>query len=147
MIDILLTASIYTLLIGFVIYFGYRNVSLKRSVAQLVEEKLQLAIDRNIFRDEYLNALRTLESMKLEKSDDFVKFLSDSRDWAFEYIEQTQAALAEFEKVIVPIIKWSETYGTAVNNNTTHAEKLREISKAYEDLKVILPENNETPNN
>ena len=147
MIDILLTASIYTLLIGFVIYFGYRNVSLKRSVAQLVEEKLQLAIDRNVFRDEYLNTLRTLESMKLEKSDDFVKFLSDSRDWAFEYIEQTQAALAEFEKVIVPIIKWSETYGTAVNNNTTHAEKLREISKAYEDLKVILPENNETPNN
>jgi hypothetical protein len=33
----------------------------------------------------------------LETNDDFIKFVSDSRDWAFNYIEDVQQAIQELK--------------------------------------------------
>jgi hypothetical protein len=41
---------------------------------------------------------RELSSKELSETDGFVKFISQSRDWAFEYIEEVQKALAEFDE-------------------------------------------------
>lgn len=107
--------------------------------------RLQLSIDRNIIIAEYTNLLQELENKKLEKSDDFVKFLSDSRNAAFDYIEKTQDALLQFDKEIEQIFEWSKTYGTAIGSNP-HSDKIKEISLAYQQLKELLPENTQTPN-
>jgi molecular chaperone DnaK (HSP70) len=37
---------------------------------------------------------------KLEKTDGFVKFLSDSRDWSFTYIENVQQAIQGLVKAM-----------------------------------------------
>lgn len=75
----------------------------------------------------------TLENSILEKqldtssfgpseSEGFIKFLSDSRQWAFDYIEDVQQAIVELETALA-----------------TSDQKL--ITEAYQKLKTFLPDN------
>jgi hypothetical protein len=137
---------VYALLTTLIAYLGFRNLSLRRSFQNAISEKLQAQINKDIIAIEYSKVIQELENKKLEKSDDFLKFISDSRDWAFEYIEDVQENLSKFDKQITKIIKWNETYGSTTGENP-HSEKIKQISVAYKKLKDLLPENNQTPNN
>ena len=83
---------------------------------------------------------------ELSESDGFVKFISQSRDWAFDYIEEVQKVLAEFDEEVGPQLQWANTYGS-VTGETVHTNTIKVISEAYDKLKSVLPKNNETPNN
>jgi signal transduction histidine kinase len=109
-------------------------------------ERLSSEIIREAITQELVKALDEIERLKLGESDGFVKFLSDSRDWAFDYIENVQSVLDKFDKDITKIINWNETYGATTGSNP-HSEKIKEISVAYKQLKDLLPQNTETPNN
>jgi hypothetical protein len=137
---------IYSSLTVLIAYLGFRNLSLRRNFHNAVSDKIQAQINKDIIANEYSKVIQELENKKLEKSDDFVKFLSDSRNSAFEYIESVQENLLKFDKQITKIIKWNETYGTTTGENP-HSNKIKEISVAYKKLKDLLPENNKTPNN
>lgn len=147
MMDIIIHSIVYTLLVVLIVYFGFRNLALRRRVEDEIANKLQAIVDRNIYVAQYHDALQQIENSKLEKSDDFIKFLSDSRNAAFDYIEQAQEALSEFDKVMTRVIKWSEGPGIVMGDATPHANRIREISEAYNKLKELLPENKQTPNN
>ena len=71
--------------------------------------------------------------------ENFIKFLSDSRDWAFEYIEDVQKQLETFIKDIEPEIKYFDEYGI-VSSAYPHYHSMKKISAAYKDLKKLLPE-------
>jgi len=145
MIDVIVTSVVYALLTLFIAYLGFRNVVLRRKLQDSITEKLQSNINASIIRSEYSKAIQEIENMKLEKSDDFVKFLSDSRDWAFTYIEDAQAKISEFDKQIQEIAEWNRTYGSVVGD-TPHNSKIEEINLAYDKIRSLLPEN-KTPNN
>jgi DNA repair exonuclease SbcCD ATPase subunit len=145
MIDVVITVTVCALLTLFVAYLSFRNVVLRRKLQDSITEKLQLSINASIIRSEYSKALQEIENMKLEKSDDFVKFLSDSRDWAFTYIEDAQVKISEFDKQIQEIAEWNRTYGSVVGD-TPHNSKIEEINLAYDKIRSLLPEN-KTPNN
>ena len=89
---------------------------------------------------------KQLSTKELSETDGFVKFISQSRDWAFEYIEEVQKALTEFDEVVDPALEWAMRFGV-LNGETANVKILREISEAYNKLKSVLPENTETPNN
>ena len=89
---------------------------------------------------------KELSSKELSETDGFIKFISQSRDWAFEYIEEVQKALVEFDEVVVPQLEWATTYGRLAGN-TVHTNTINTISEAYEKLKTVLPKDNQTPNN
>ena len=76
-------------------------------------------------------------ALNLETNDGFVKFISDSRDWAFKYIEDVQKALEEFDKKISPTIDYYSTYGTTIDG--LHIDLTKQVSEAYEELKKVLP--------
>lgn len=78
----------------------------------------------------------------LEQTEGFLKFVSDSREWAFSYIEEVQAAMKEFDSKMEPILQWSKTYGI-VNGDNAHTEALENISLAYDQLKKVMPEETE----
>jgi len=145
MIDVIVTSVIYALLTLLVAYLGFRNVLLRRKVNDAIAEQLQITINLNIIRSELSKALQEIENMKLEKSDDFVKFLSDSREWAFTYIEDAQEKISEFDKQIQEVAEWNKTYGSVVGE-TPHRSKIEEINLAYDKIRSLLPEN-KTPNN
>ena len=89
---------------------------------------------------------KQIEQLNLKESDGFVKFLSSSRDWAFEYIEEVQKALAEFDEEVAPRLEWATTFGRLAGD-TVHTDTINTISEAYNKLKTLLPKDNQTPNN
>jgi hypothetical protein len=145
LIDIIINSTIYGLLILFIGYLGFRNILLRRKVQETTTEKLQLLIKINILEVEFSKTIQEVENMKLEKSDDFIKFLSNSRDMAFTYIEDAQEKISEFDKQVQEIAEWNRTYGSVVGD-TPHSSKIEEINLAYDKIRSLLPEN-KTPNN
>ena len=73
--------------------------------------------------------------------ENFIKFLSDSRDWAFDYIEDVQKALSKFIEEVEPHIEHYDVYGAAVEGMMPpHDNALKKISKEFKELKKMLPE-------
>lgn len=62
-------------------------------IANLRKIIKQQGIDMDFFSKEIVRLGEQIENAKLEKSDGFIKFLSESRDWAFTYIEDIQKDL------------------------------------------------------
>jgi hypothetical protein len=73
-------------------------------------------------------------------NESYVKFLNDSRDWAYKYIEDVQQKLADFSNKVEPQLNYFNTYGMVVQG--PHIILVKEISEAYEELKAVLPEDN-----
>ena len=145
MIDIFSLVGFSTLFVLnvtlFVLYIrsriAHKNTAVKFVEVSMMLESVKLRLSEEINKKD----VKTLE-----QTEGFLKFVSDSRDWAFEYIEEVQSALEEFDAKVYPILEWSKTYGI-VNGDNAHTEALENISLAYEQLKKVMPENNQTPNN
>jgi hypothetical protein len=72
-------------------------------------------------------------------NEDFLKFVSDSRDWAYQYIEDFQTSLNKFINDIEPEIAYFDEYGE-VGSAYPHYHSMKKISVAYKELKKLLPE-------
>ena len=83
------------------------------------------------------------EQMKTDKekaNEDFLKFVSDSRDWAYQYIEEVQSGLKLFIDEVGPQVEYYDKYGSAVDGMIApHDFALKKISGAYKELKKLLP--------
>jgi len=73
----------------------------------------------------------------------FLKFVSDSRDWAFEYIEEVQLALNNFKAKAGPQIEYFDKYGEILSNQRADYQLLTAISEAYKELLKVLPKEEE----
>lgn len=82
------------------------------------------------------------EQLKTDKekfNEDFLKFISDSRDWAYTYIEDVQASLDRFITEIEPEILFFDQYGDLMSAQPNY-NSMKKISGAYKELKKLLPE-------
>jgi hypothetical protein len=82
------------------------------------------------------------EQLKTDKekfNEDFLKFISDSRDWAYTYIEDVQASLGRFITEIEPEILFFDQYGDLMSAQPNY-NSMKKISGAYKELKKLLPE-------
>lgn len=113
------------------------NVRVRLLRAKVLAKYVQSEIDKSIVSEKMQEMLAEKELNALQNSDGFLKFVSDSRDWAFGYIEDVQKALEEFDAKISPVIEYYSTYGTAVGG--LHTDVVAQVSEAYEDLKRVLP--------
>jgi hypothetical protein len=91
------------------------------------------------------NTMREISSPSNEDIDihkeNFIKFLSDSREWAFGYIEEVQSGLKKFVDEIEPEITYYDKYGVAVEGMVSaHDKALKKISNEFKELKKLLPE-------
>jgi hypothetical protein len=105
------------------------------------KETLLMLIDAELAKYELQKALQVIaeeqQTKEVEQTDGFLKFISDSRDWAFSYIEDVQQSLETFDKKISHIIDYYSTY--AETEDRLHIEAVNKISEAYQDLKSKLP--------
>jgi len=138
---ILFSTSLTSILI--LLYLIIKSNINKRKVLALY---IQSEMHKHMLGQKIEELQKELSSKELSETDGFIKFISQSRDWAFEYIEEVQKVLAEFDKEIVPQLEWASNYGRLAGD-TVHTETITKISEAYNKLKSVLPENNETPNN
>ena len=72
-------------------------------------------------------------------SEAFLKFVSDSRDWAYQYIDEVQEGINKFIVDVEPEIAYFDEYGI-VGSAYPHYYSMKKISSAYKELKGLLPE-------
>lgn len=73
--------------------------------------------------------------------ENFIKFLSDSREWAFGYIESVQSGLKDFIEKVEPHLKYYNKYGVVIEGMIPpHDFALITITQEFEKLKLLLPE-------
>jgi len=125
-----------------VVFVAYLITLKKLISSKKISNKLYID---NFALEEYV---KLLQSNKEDKSDqqihqeNFLKFLSDSRDWAFEYIEEFQAGLDEFVSSIEPEINYFKEYGDIISMSPNYYS-LKKIVEEYEKLKKLLPKQEE----
>jgi hypothetical protein len=116
----LISFVVFLILLAVVSYtaiaFGLKNKKLASEVVQLKLDKLSL-----ISRLE--KELDARESVSLEQTDGFVKFLSESRDWAFNYIEDVQQSIQELQTAIESGYPTEEKLAKLFNHLPEHKEK------------------------
>lgn len=146
MIPSWIDAVVVAILLTIIIYLVYRFFRTRVLFKALSDLYMQEMADRMLLQKKVEELYQDIENVKLQQTDGFLKFVSESRDWAFQYIEEVQAALSEFDKDIAPTIEWANTYGQILGE-TAHTNALKKISEAYDKLKEVLPKENQTPNN
>lgn len=115
------------------------NFILARKKRKLLAIIVQLEIDKNILYEKLAEAMVLKDSKaEAEQTEGFLNFISESRDWAFKYIEDVQQAIVEFGKKIGPEIKYLRNYASVLG--LTAARGIEKISEAYEQLLKVMPE-------
>ena len=138
MINTILLVSLSTLSILFAIAY---SITLKR-LARLTQECAKLFIDNKALEEFIVtNNVEFKNDSDIHK-ENFIKFLSDSRDWAFAYIEEVQVGLNKFVTEIEPEINYFKEYGDFTSMRPNYFA-LKKITEAYEELTKLLPKEEE----
>lgn len=135
----ILEAVAYGVLLLIIVALLINNLAIRSKNRRLSADIIQIALDKSIISKKLKEELDKKDSESIEKSEGFLKFISQSRDWAFDYIEQVQAALLEFKNKIEPQILYAKTYGTTTGQSP-HTIIIDRISDAYDDLLKVMPE-------
>jgi hypothetical protein len=117
----------------------YKNIKLNIKLSSKRVEVLRLSIDNAVLSEKLFENLNTPTVKPDETSEAFLKFISDSRDWAYTYIEDVQASLNKFITDIDAEILYFDTYGDLMGAEPNY-NSMKKISKAYKELKKLLPE-------
>jgi hypothetical protein len=117
----------------------FKNILNSIKVSSLTKELLQSNIDKNILAEKLFEASAKEILKKETDSDAFLKFVSDSRDWAYQYIDEAQEGLNKFITDIEPEIAYFDEYGE-VGSAYPHYHSMKKISGSYKELKKLLPE-------
>ena len=80
-----------------------------------------------------------LKTDKEQFNEDFLKFVSDSRDWAYTYIEDVQESLNKFISDVEPEIVFFDQYGDLMSAEPNY-NSMKKISASVKELKKFLPE-------
>jgi hypothetical protein len=134
-IDNILLISLSTLCVSFAVAY---SITLKR-LARLTQECAKLFIDNRAL-EEFIstNNVEFKNDSDIHK-ENFIKFLSDSRDWAFGYIEEVQVGLSKFVGDIDSYIEYFDKYGNTISIERPDYAAMLQISKSYKELKKLLP--------
>lgn len=115
------------------------NIRFSLKLSSLSKELLQAHIDKTVLAEKLFEASARNLLKKETDSDAFLKFVSDSRDWAYQYIDDVQSSLNKFISDIEPEIAYFDEYGL-VGDAYPHYYSMKKISGAYKELKKLLPD-------
>ena len=125
----------------FIFVFVYINIRLVKMRNQNTKLKLQIIdlIQRNQILKESLDSKSNKD---IEKTEGFLNFVTQSRDWAFEYIENVQSVLGKFVNDIEPEINYFKEYGDIASMSPNYYS-MQKIAQSYDELKQLRPKESE----
>jgi hypothetical protein len=115
-----------------------KNIQLRIKLSKNTVELLKAYLDKAIIADT-LSTMKDTNNRADSSSEAFLKFVSDSRDWAYQYIDEVQEGLNKFITDIEPEIAYFDEYGI-VGSAFPHYHSMKKISEAYKELKKLLPD-------
>lgn len=108
------------------------------------KELFAIAAQGELDKKALLDAIERLKSEKEQKSveqtDGFLRFISESREAAFGYIEDVQDALSYFDDKIGPVVKQYRDTGRV--KEIKLSELVKEIADVYDKLMEAMPQEN-----
>lgn len=110
------------------IFLSHRYLILKRQNTNLAKMFMQAEIDKDLLTKQIL---QIREDKRLVESDEFMMFLNNSRQAAFDYIEDAQAGIKKFDDDVKLILLEDSTSGAT----------LVKILEANKELQKLLPDN------
>ena len=123
---LLVILSVTSTVLGFLFYIQ------RKKTIQIVANMLDFLMIQEAQKEE-------TKTEKEQSNEDFLKFISDSRDWAYTYIDEVQASLNKFISDIEPEISYFKEYGD-VGSMAPNYYSMKKITESYEELKKLLPE-------
>lgn len=135
MIKEILIVSLSTTSLLFLIAYSFMT---KKS-SKLAKEITTLYIDNLALKKFIDNEIDNKITTQDVHNENFVKFLSDSREVAYSYIEDVQSTIKEFVDAVEPEISYFDEYGVA-GSAYPHYDSMKRISQSYKKLKTVLPE-------
>ena len=135
-------ATVSLLVASVVFLLSYIYTLNKLVVSKKVASKLYVD---NFALEQYIKLLQDSKSNNTDQEvhkENFLKFLSDSRDWAFAYIEEVQTGLTEFIEDVKPEIDYFREYGDIISMQPNY-HSMKKISESYDKLIKLLPKEEE----
>jgi hypothetical protein len=138
MITNIIIISLSTICLSFAIAYYL----ITKKLTTMTHEYATLYID-HVALKKFIESISmdTVSDQEVHK-ENFIKFLSDSRDWAFSYIEEVQSELKKFIEEIEPEINYFNEYGDIASMQPNYYS-LKKISQAYYELAKLLPKEEE----
>ena len=93
---------LYLIPILLCIFLAYKYLVIRKQNMQIANSLLQADADKDLLKKQIL---QTIEDKKLVESGEFMMFLNNSREAAFSYIEEVQAAIAKFNQDVEKILQ------------------------------------------
>ena len=125
------------LALSFMTAFALVLYRLKRMAATFAKLYMAQNILDNFLSEKLTEPVKTDEEIHKEN---FIKFLSDSRDWAFQYIEDVQRGLKGFISAVEPALDSYTKNKLPDNLLSPNDIVLNNIVKEFETLKNLMPE-------
>ena len=130
----------FTLFITIFVYLAFKSSRLKLESQNLKVEIINIIHENQVLKNKLANG--GIDKSAIEKSDAFLTFLNQSRDWAFEYIEEVQSVLETFVTEIEPEINYFKEYGDLASMSPNYYS-MKKIAESYDKLKQLLPKEKE----
>lgn len=125
------------ILITIIAAFGvFRSVWTYNKYKRLVQVLIDVQLEKSVLED-MITKQATEASRPVDQNDGFIKFLSDSREWAFNYIEKVQEELSTFKAVVYPELNKLKTKDSVDKKQLDTS--LAKVSSAFENLMKNLP--------
>ena len=118
-----------------------KNLWLKFQYADALNKILQMQLDATTTNDFLLDKLKDKdkeESVKTDVQEGFINFLNQSRESAFEYIENVQSTLGNVVTDLSPIVEFHDKYGAIFDTDTRN--QMQVVSNSFRELKKLIPE-------
>ena len=118
----------YAITLAFVLVRLFILIQRNKNLVALL---IQARIDNAIYVDRLAKEINQKESVKVEQTEGFLNFVSQSRDYAFEYIENVQDKIKDVFSFV---------------DNKTQKKTVKQILEVVESLREMLPEERENKN-
>ncbi len=107
------------------------NVRVRVKNAKLNKEVEKSIIEYFILAQKYEDSIKNNDTKSIEQTEGFLKFVSESRDWAFGYIEEVQKAIVSLKSESAKV--------SIVPKSYLLSEELEELRKAIAEVLTHLP--------
>jgi len=133
-VDNIIIAVLGTLTLSFAIAY----LSVLHRLSRLTQDFAKLFISHESLQDFVKKNNFNSKSDEDVHKESFIKFLSDSRDWAFGYIEDVQKGLEKFISYAEPEINHFNE-NVDISKGTEYYSFMKKFSKEYKELKKLMP--------
>jgi len=124
--------GIFIVFIVFFFIIAADDVRLRFRNYKLDKEVQQSILNYIILSEKMEEVIKKQDSKKIEETDGFLKFVTESREWAFQYIEDVQKTIVNLQDIAAKLDLPPKSY--------VLTEELEDLRKAIAEVLKQLPE-------